>query len=71
MDALPSEPNADALGSSLQDKIVGGISGLKLTNLIISDPTTLPTIASQVVVGESQPTPSIEFGMTVSGSQTL
>lgn len=68
LDALPSEPNADALGSSLQDKIVGGVSGLKLTNLSISDPTALLSIPSQVVVGGAQSTPSIEFGMTVSGS---
>lgn len=68
LDALPSEPNADALGSSLQDKIVGSVSGLKLTNLTISDPTALPNAPSQAVGAGVSLTPSIEFSMTASGS---
>ncbi len=39
LDALPSEPNVDALGASLQEKFVGAVDGLSLDSLIISNDT--------------------------------
>lgn len=36
LDALPSEPNVDALGASLQERFIGAVDGLSLENLTIN-----------------------------------
>ena len=36
LDALPAEPNVDALGASLQERFIGAVDGLSLENLTIA-----------------------------------
>jgi len=56
LDALPTEPNADALGASLQDKFIGGVSGIRIDSLAVDNVDTED--------GDG----SIGFTMTVHGS---
>ena len=58
LDALPSEPNADALGASLQRVFVGGVDGLTLESL---------TVGSHDIVDAGTEN-SIPFTLSVSGS---
>ena len=69
LDALPSEPNALALGASLQNKLLVGIPGLKgIESLVVNSVNT----GDQAVVDNSKKTSTdnaIDFSFTISGSQ--
>jgi len=73
LDALPSGANSDALGASLQSKLLAGIQGLRIESLQV-DPVlgiesltdeTLSEDASAVTESSNQ----ITFQFSVSGSQ--
>lgn len=69
LDALPSEPNALALGASLQNKLLVGIPGLKgIESLVVNSVNT----GDQTVVDNSKKTTTdnaIDFSFTISGTQ--
>lgn len=71
LDALPAEPNADALGASLQFKIAQPVDGITIEALSVvptdADTTVAPVIAEEESNNESE-YPSIRFNMVVSGS---
>ncbi len=60
LDALPADPNTLALGSSLQQKLIAEIPGLKLESLIVDPYSELGTGAT--------PEGTLSFRMTVSSS---
>ena len=71
LDALPTEPNADALGASLQVMFVGAIDGLTIESLSVTDPSDEGTLAASGSDSESEsndPNLGIGFSMSVSGS---
>lgn len=57
LDALPADPNALALGSSLQQKLVGGAHGISIENL-----------AMNPISDSSQSSSQISFTLTVKAS---
>ena len=71
LDALPTEPNADALGASLQVMFVGAIDGLTIESLSVTDPSDEGALAASGSDSESEsndPNLGIGFSMSVSGS---
>lgn len=64
LDALPAEPNADALGASLQNNFIGAVGGLTLESLTVHAQNSDGT--SSVSGGASAS--SMEFSLTVSGT---
>ena len=71
LDALPTEPNADALGASLQVMFVGAIDGLTIESLSVTDPSDEGALAAFGSDSESEsndPNLGIGFSMSVSGS---
>lgn len=71
LDALPTEPNADALGASLQVMFVGAIDGLAIESLSVSDLSDEGALSASDSGSESEPTDpnlGIGFSMRVSGS---
>lgn len=71
LDALPTEPNADALGASLQVMFVGAIDGLAIESLSVSDLSDEGALSASGSGSESEPTDpnlGIGFSMRVSGS---
>ena len=76
LDALPSEPNADALGASLQLQFVGAVDGLTLESLSIEGQAEGDSAASESTDETSDTaaedgtdtTPGIGFTMSVSGT---
>lgn len=68
LDALPSSPNSEALGASLQGKLLAGIDGLVLNSLqvdSVSDSSTEDSL--DVLVGSNE----IPFSFSVSGDETV
>lgn len=59
LDALPTEPNADALGASLQRNFVGAVGGLTLDSL---------TVDAANQEGGDSAEGAISFSLTVTGS---
>lgn len=71
LDALPTEPNADALGASLQVMFVGAIDGLTIESLSVTDPSdegALGASGSDSEPESNDPNLGIGFSMSVSGS---
>ena len=71
LDALPTEPNADALGASLQVMFVGAIDGLTIESLSVTDPSdegALTASGSDSEPESNDPNLGIGFSMSVSGS---
>ncbi len=69
LDALPSEPNQLALGSSLQNKLLTGVPGLQPIQQLQVDSVDGGTEAAGVVEGEDVVPNSINFRFTVLGTQ--
>ena len=69
LDALPSEPNQLALGSSLQNKLLTGIPGLQPIQQLQVDSVDGGTEQAGVVEGEDVVPNSINFRFTVLGTQ--
>lgn len=61
LDALPADPNTLALGSSLQNKILADIPGIKLESLVV-DPY------NEASLDEEEGAGTLSFRMTVSSS---
>jgi hypothetical protein len=73
LDALPSEANLEALGASLQNRLLAGVSGLRLESLQVDPAPGSGSVGGNIVagnavtaVGDNQ----ITFRFSVSGSQT-
>lgn len=60
LDALPAEPNADALGAALQQKFIGAVPGLTLESLTVD--------AASANEGESTSESAHKFNLSVSGA---
>jgi hypothetical protein len=73
LDALPSDGNSLALGASLQNKLLAGITGLTTVQSLRVDPIAgveaLTTDASVVDASEGTGENEITFQMSVKGSQ--
>lgn len=69
LDALPSEPNQHALGSSLQNKLLTGVPGLQPIQQLQVDSVDGGTEQAGVVEGEDVVPNSINFRFTVLGTQ--
>lgn len=69
LDALPSEPNQLALGSSLQNKLLTGVPGLQPIQQLQVDSVDGGTEQAGVVEGEDVVPNSINFRFTVLGTQ--
>jgi hypothetical protein len=76
LDALPSEPNSLALGSSLQNKLLIGINGLQVQSLQVDQvqgaetsgaSSTTPTTTSSTTTATSG-AQAITFQFTIQGS---
>ncbi len=72
LDALPTEPNADALGASLQLRFVEAVDGLTLESLSIEEQVEGAESAgganSATTGSDIETTPGIGFTMSVSGT---
>jgi hypothetical protein len=73
LDALPSEANSLALGASLQNKLLAGISGLTLNSLQVDPVVGVESLSSNNLVVNVSPTLSasqnnITFRFSVSGT---
>lgn len=66
LDALPSEANSDALGSSLQNKLLAGIDGLTLESLQVEPVQGVETLSD--TTGLENADNSINFHFVVSGN---
>ena len=60
LDALPAEPNADALGAALQQKFIGAVPGLTLESLTVD--------AASAGERESTSESAHKFNLSVSGA---
>lgn len=72
LDALPSEANSNALGASLQNKLLAGIPGLTITTLQVIPIVGVETLTGDTTtVDASEQTASnaITLNFTVQGSQ--
>jgi Tfp pilus assembly protein PilN len=71
LDALPSEPNSLALGASLQERLLSGISGLSVNSLQV-DPVSTDEFGGAVIDGggEEQVANQIGFRFSVVGSSS-
>lgn len=73
LDALPSEANSLALGASLQNRLLAGVSGLRLDSLQVDPVQGVESDDGNVVVGDSVSAVSenqITFRFVVSGNQS-
>jgi len=69
LDALPAEPNADALGASLQNRFVDEVDGLSIDNLVVNPVGSEEEYAVETeTVSEESLGTAISFQMVVSGS---
>jgi len=69
LDALPAEPNADALGASLQVRFAGAVDGLKIESLTVNSVDSVGVDAGEMSGSEEDsPSQSIGFNLSVSGS---
>lgn len=68
LDALPTEPNADALGASLQVRFVGAVDGLTLESLTVEGQSESGVSESSDESSEDSANPGIGFSMSVSGT---
>ena len=73
LDALPSDANSLALGASLQDKLLSGISGLTLVSLQVDPVVGVETSSTDPTVQNASPTTTgdqnqITFRFSVKGS---
>lgn len=71
LDALPSEANSLALGASLQNKLLSGVTGAKLDSLQVdsvgsADPLTVGSSTQSALSGASN---EIAFRFSVSGDE--
>lgn len=66
LDALPADKNAAALGSSIQDRIIGDINGVKLESISVDSDSSEENVTDDLDTssGDNQ----IGFQLTVSGS---
>jgi hypothetical protein len=71
LDALPSAPNSLALGASLQERLLSGISGLSVNSLQV-DPVSTDEFGGAVIDGggEEQVANQIGFRFSVVGSSS-
>jgi hypothetical protein len=69
LDALPSEPNSLALGASLQNKLLAGISGLTLNSLQVTPIQGVESL-SNTVSDVSSTANEINFTFSISGNET-
>lgn len=70
LDALPAEANSLALGASLQEHLVKGVSGLTLETLTV-DPVSSALTAGNVVTSttsSTKPANTVTFKLTVSST---
>ena len=69
LDALPAEPNALALGGSLQERLIKGINGLRLESLSV-DPTSVGLTSGSTSESTKSASSSntITFSLRVSSS---
>lgn len=74
LDALPSDANSLALGASLQDKLLAGISGLTLNSLQVDPVLGVESLENNGSVVSAAPVTNeqnnISFRFSVSGSDT-
>lgn len=73
LDALPSEANSLALGASLQNRLLAGVSGLRLETLQVDPVQGVESVGGNVVTGDTVSTVSdnqITFRFAVSGNQS-
>jgi hypothetical protein len=73
LDALPSDANSLALGASLQNKLLAGISGLTLNSLQVDPVVGVESLSSNNLVINASPISSVSqnditFRFSVSGS---
>lgn len=68
IDALPAEPNSLALGGSLQERLIGGISGLTLESLVVDPTSSTLTSGDEVSSDTAATSGTINFKVTVSSS---
>lgn len=72
LDALPAEANSLALGASLQDKLLAGISGLQIESLQVNPVVGVESVSSLDVIDAGTTEGSgfaIDLRFTVIGSQ--
>lgn len=62
LDALPDNANSDALGASLQNKLIGGVDGVSLDSLSVD------AVSSEAAASSGNGKSAITFTMGVSGS---
>lgn len=66
LDALPADKNATALGSSIQDRIIGDINGVKLESISVDSDIAETDVSDDLVM--SSTSNEVGFQLTVSGS---
>lgn len=74
LDALPSDANSLALGASLQNKLLAGISGLTLNSLQVDPVIGIESLSGDLSVVDVSPTSSktqneITFRFSVNGNE--
>lgn len=75
LDALPSDANSLALGASLQNKLLAGISGLSLVTLQVDPVVGVESLTDQdtvvdVSADDTSTSGEITFNFSVSGDET-
>jgi len=75
LDALPSDANSLALGASLQNKLISGVSGLTLNSLQVDPVVGIESLDTSGAVvdasmSEAESLNEITFRFSVSGSET-
>lgn len=65
LDALPADLNADALGASLQNKLAGGVDGLRVDSMSVVDPSGGTSVSG--TASQEDGTVGIDFQMSVTG----
>jgi len=74
LDALPSEANWEALGASLQNKLLSGVPGITIDTLQVDPVVGIESASTGTVTTKSTSSSSnqseITFRFTVSGSET-
>lgn len=74
LDALPSEANSLALGASLQNKLLAGVSGLTIESLQVDPVAGIETLTGSTSTVSASPIsavaePQISFRFAVSGNE--
>ncbi len=71
LDALPSDANSNAFGSSLQNKILSGIPGLSINSLQVDPVAGVESLGSNglVIDGKSSSANQINFSFSVIGDE--